>query len=117
MNKIFEKAKDKNVAAVVLYVSDGALYYDEAHEEPVAYAEDAIELFLNKAVIFDNDMCIRPLSITEAGAMSYGESTTSALPERPEPELPEDAHTIPPNKWNGDKEEENPDTDDEDPIL
>lgn len=106
MEKIFEKAKDKNVAAVVLYISEGALYYDAEHEQAVEYKEDAIDLFLNGAVVLDDGVYYAPVSVSEDGEMAYGEVETDELPARPEPELPEDVHTIPPNKWNGDLEEE-----------
>ena len=106
MERIFEKAKDKNVAAVVLYINDGALYYDAAFEDAVAYKEDAVDLFLNGAVVLDDGVYYTPISVSVDGELAYGEVETSELPARPEPELPEDAHTIPPNKWNGDLEEE-----------
>ena len=106
MEKIYGKAKDKNVAAVVLYVSNTALYYDEACENAVAYAEDAIDLFLNGAVIYVEGeegafTYVRPASVSNLGVMTYGaDGETAELSARPEPELPEDVHTIPQNKWN-----------------
>ena len=106
MNKVFEKAKDKNVAAVVLYVSEGALYYDAEYENAVAYAEDAIDLFLNGAVIYVPGeegafTYEKPASVSNLGAMTYGaDGETAELSAKPAPELPEDVHTIPENKWN-----------------
>lgn len=106
MAKVFEKAKDKNVAVTVLYVKDAAAYYDEACTVPVQYAEDAIELFMNGAVVasyyneaLDGYDVISRVGID--GAIFFGsEGETNSLPSRPEPALPEDIHTIPENKWN-----------------
>ena len=106
MNKVFKKAKDKNVAAVVLYLSEGALYYDAEAEQAVEYQEDAIELFFSDAVILNDGSFLRPSAVSEYGEMLIGEITTAQLPARPEPELPEDVHTVPPNKWNDDLAEE-----------
>lgn len=106
MSKIFEKAKDKNIAKTIIYVDDSVAYYDEACTQPVQYAEDAIDLFINGVImpVYYNEAIESYALIDSVGVDGKfyvnASAVTAELPSRPEPELPEDVHTIPENKWN-----------------
>lgn len=52
MNRIFNDAKDKNVAVVVVYEDSGDLYYDSGKTQEVP-AEDMFDLFAKGVVAFD----------------------------------------------------------------
>lgn len=52
MNRIFNDAKDKNVAVVVVYEDSGSLYYDADKTKEVP-AEDLFDLFAKGVVAFD----------------------------------------------------------------
>lgn len=65
MNRIFNDAKDKNVAVVVVYQNnDGDLFYDSDKTQEVP-AEDMFDLFVKGVVAFDGT--------TYAAAMGYSE--------------------------------------------
>lgn len=52
MNRIFNDAKDKNVAVVVVYEDSGNLYYDSDKTQEVDPA-DMFDLFAKGVVAFD----------------------------------------------------------------
>lgn len=72
MNKIYDDAKDKNVATVVLYAdANKDLYYDVNGTEAVK-AADCLELFIKGVVcIYDGDY-YKALSCTEEGVINFG---------------------------------------------
>lgn len=66
MDKIFMDAKDKNVAAVVIYVdesSDGFFYDEEKTQEvPV---EDMLDLFVKGVVVHAGSVYMSPIGYSE----------------------------------------------------
>lgn len=52
MNRIFNDAKDKNVAVVVVYEDSGDLYYDSDKTQEVP-TEDMFDLFVKGVIAFD----------------------------------------------------------------
>ena len=84
MDKIYQQAKDKNVAAVVIYAKT------EMETVPVAYADAAFTIkmttselkdaFLKGAVIQKGDEYIRPISFAisaSIGAVTYAKVGTT----------------------------------------
>lgn len=82
MDKIFMQAKDKNVAAVMIYAVNGYACFDSegANKMSAAELEDA---FVKGCIVVDNNgdtpvMC-RTISMTKAGnavGIVYGENDT-----------------------------------------
>ncbi len=72
MDKIYIDAKDKYVAAVVVY-ADGSnnLFYDEAGSVPVP-AEDCLELFVKGVICKKGANVYRALSCSNEGVINFG---------------------------------------------
>lgn len=82
--RIFDDAKDKNVAAVVIYGDDGKAYVDADCEVQFKTSE-LKEAVLKRAVIMVSDAVYLPVSFAvsdEVGSVSYivanGTTATSA---------------------------------------
>lgn len=84
MNKIFQQAKDKNVAAVVIYGKSG-------ESSPAAYADSACtvkmktselkDAFLKRAVVQVGEDIFMPISFTvssEIGTVTYAKAGSTA---------------------------------------
>ena len=54
MDKIFQRAEDKNVAARIVYEADDTLYYDAEHTVEVP-EDDMLNLFLKGVLLSDGD--------------------------------------------------------------
>lgn len=74
MDRIYNDAKDKNVAAVVVYAnSSNNLFYDEAHTAAKKVpAEDCLELFLKGVVCKKGTTYYKAVSCTDAGVINFG---------------------------------------------
>lgn len=71
ISKIFDDAKDKNVAAVVIYLgSDDKYYYDEDGTLEVA-STDMFDLFIKGVVCVADDVYYKPTSCTEEGVITF----------------------------------------------
>lgn len=72
MNRIYQDAKDKNVAAVLVYANASkALFYDEAFKNAVP-ADDCLELFLKGVICLKGDTYYTAKSCTKAGVIDFG---------------------------------------------
>lgn len=72
MDRIFQDAVDKNVAAVVIYAdANKDLFYDEAGTTAVP-AADCLNLFAKGVVCKYSGTYYKPVSCTEAGVISFG---------------------------------------------
>lgn len=54
LNRIFNQAKDKNVAVTVVYGDSNKLYADAAHANELTH-DEAMDLCFKGAVIFETD--------------------------------------------------------------
>lgn len=71
MDRIFNDAKDKNVACVTIYAdSSNKLYYDESHTIGVP-ASDCVNLFVKGVVAMKGTTLYRPTSCTTAGVLTF----------------------------------------------
>lgn len=70
MDRIYDDACDKNVAAVVVYINSGSYYYDAAFTKAVP-ATDMLNLFLKGVVFKNNDTYVKAIACTEAGVVSF----------------------------------------------
>lgn len=70
MNKVYQDAKDKNVAAIMVYADadDGHLFYDSEKSEKIALA-DLKDMFLKGMVVsLETDLFIPTTFAEESGA-------------------------------------------------
>lgn len=70
MNRIFNDAKDKNVAVVVVYEDSGDLYYDSDKTQEVP-AEDMFDLFAKGVIAFDGTNYKAAVGYSEAGGIVF----------------------------------------------
>ena len=71
MDRIFQDAQDKNVAARVIYTNDSKFYYDSAFENEIP-ATDMLNLFFQGVVLKSGTTYKAAVSCTEAGVISFG---------------------------------------------
>lgn len=72
MDRVFQDAKDKNVAAVLVYAnSSNAIFYDAAFKNAVP-AEDCLELFLKGVIALKGTNYYKAKSCTKAGVIDFG---------------------------------------------
>lgn len=96
-NKIFDDAKDKNVATVLITVDeDGYALPSESAEEALS-CEELKELYFKGCLIIDTGVYYAPLSLTvdETGeeayaALAYGSNSSAYSKEYVDPEVSED---------------------------
>lgn len=75
MNKIFNDAKDKNVATVIVYLNESnALFYDKSFTNSVSN-EEAKDLFFKGVVAVKDGVYRKPVSCTEEGVIDFGIET------------------------------------------
>lgn len=74
INKIFNDAKDKNVAKVVVYAdaSDVLFYTEDFAEGTEVPAEDCLDLFYKGVVAVKNNVVYSAVSCTAAGVIDFG---------------------------------------------
>lgn len=76
MTKIYNDAKDKNVATVVLYANEeNALFTDAACTKEFDAANDGLDAFLKGVVAVKAGVYYKPISCTEAGVINFGLAT------------------------------------------
>lgn len=72
MKKIYNDAKDKNVATVVVYAdSSNDLFYDPEFTNAVPNA-DGLDLFLKGVVVFKENAYYKAISCSSTGVISFG---------------------------------------------
>lgn len=72
MDRIYNDAKDKNVAAVLVYAnSEKALFYDAEFTDAVD-ADDCLELFSKGVICLYDGTYYNAVSCTDAGVLSFG---------------------------------------------
>lgn len=72
MKKVFQDAKDKYVAANVVYAnSSNELFYDEEFTDAVS-ADDLKDLFYKNVVAVKNGTSYTAKSMTSAGVVDFG---------------------------------------------
>lgn len=71
MNRVYDDACDKNVAAVIIYKDENSYYYDEAHTKEVP-AADMLNLYFKGLIVKDGTTYKTVLSCTEAGVINVG---------------------------------------------
>lgn len=76
MNRVYQDAADKNVAAVLVYAnSSNKLFYTEALTGATAVpvpAEDCLNLFLKGVVAVKGGVYYKAKSCTSAGVIDFG---------------------------------------------
>lgn len=72
MEKIYNDAKDKNVATYVIYANvDNEFFFDAEATSPVA-AEEMLDLFVKGVVCVKDDVYYIAKSCTKAGVIDFG---------------------------------------------
>lgn len=69
--RIWNDAEDKNVAAVIVYINDGSLFYDAAHTVEVE-DEDLKNLFFKGAVANDDGVFKKAVAYSESDGIVWG---------------------------------------------
>lgn len=72
MDRVYQDAKDKNVATVLVYAnSANKVFYDAAFKTEVP-ADDCLELFLKGVVALKGTTYYAAKSCTKAGVIDFG---------------------------------------------
>lgn len=73
MAKIYDDAKDKNVATELLYTDGTDFFYDEDMENEVDFSVDGKELFVKGVVAVDEDgVMAKAVSCAANGVITFG---------------------------------------------
>lgn len=76
MKTIYQDAKDKNVATLVLYAdAENALFEDADCEVAFDAEKKGLDAFLKGVVAFKNGVYYKPISCTTAGVIDFGLAT------------------------------------------
>lgn len=70
--RVMDDAIDKNVAAIIIYTTNGTkFYYDAAKKEEVDFAADGKNLFLKGVVADKAGVLAKATSCTAAGVITF----------------------------------------------
>lgn len=73
MAKIYQDAKDKNVATIMLYTDGTDFFYDEDMEKEVDFSVDGKELFIKGVMAVNEDgVMAKPVSCAANGVITFG---------------------------------------------
>lgn len=84
MEKIYEKAEQIHVAAIVLYPGEGTgtgKYYKTSEEATAAAegteisAEDLFQLFVKGVIVKTGDVYRKPVACTKAGVLTFASAS------------------------------------------
>lgn len=84
MEKIYEKAEQIHVAAIVLYPGEGTgagKYYKTSEEAAAAAegteisAEDLFQLFVKGVIVKTGDVYRKPVACTKAGVLTFASAS------------------------------------------
>ena len=69
--KIFDDAKDVNVAATIIYTTDGSTFTYDKEGNVAVPAEDMFDLFVKGVLAVKSDVYYKPTSCTVAGVITF----------------------------------------------
>lgn len=73
MTKVYNRAEDEHVAAVIVYAnSSNKIFYDETANKEQVPAADCLNLFLKGVVCKKGTTYYKAKSCTEAGVIDFG---------------------------------------------